>query len=96
MYCPKCGQPLVLKHVESGRDELYCVQGDMGLSLDMQRTFEERYRANPMPQSPNPPFSCLTSLASSAWFCRFRFDRLAEEAFFASPSLAQHSHPVPA
>ena len=36
------------------------------------------------------------SKASSAWLCRFRFNRLAEEAFFASPSLVQHSHLVPA
>jgi hypothetical protein len=34
--------------------------------------------------------------ASSAWFCRFRFNSFAEEAFVASPSLVQHSHLVPA
>jgi hypothetical protein len=34
--------------------------------------------------------------ASSTWFCRFRFNSLAEEAFFASPSLVQQSHLVPA
>jgi len=36
------------------------------------------------------------SKASSAWFCRFRFNSLAEEAFFTPASLVRHSHLVPA
>lgn len=68
MFCPKCGHLLVLKHVESGRDELYCVPGDMGLSLVMQQKFEERYGPNPTPQSSNPPFHKQFH-GGFHWFC---------------------------
>lgn len=75
MFCPKCGQPLVLKHFENGRDELYCVQGDMGLSFVIQRKFEERYGPNPLPQSSNPPFHKQFH-GGLHWFCPGDGERL--------------------
>ncbi len=68
MFCPKCGHPLLLKHYENGRDELYCVQGEMGLSPVMQQKFEERYGSNPIPQSSNPPFNQQVHVGLQ-WFC---------------------------
>ena len=68
MFCPKCGNPLLLKHSESGREELYCVAGKMGLSPAMQQKFEERYGPNPMPQSSHPPFN-QQSYGGLHWFC---------------------------
>lgn len=68
MFCPKCGDPLILKHHERGRDELYCVKGDMGLSPAMQQKFEERYGPNPLPQSSHPPFSQQFH-GGLHWFC---------------------------
>ena len=66
MFCPKCGNPLILKHYEHGRDELYCVKGDMGLSQVMRQKFEERYEAPS--QSPNPPFHNQFH-GGLHWFC---------------------------
>lgn len=68
MFCPKCGHALVLKQGGSGRNELYCVQGEMGLSLAMQQKFEERYGSNVVPQSPNPPFHPQVH-GGLRWFC---------------------------
>jgi DNA-directed RNA polymerase subunit M/transcription elongation factor TFIIS len=68
MFCPKCGNPLVLKRLGSGRDELYCIQGDMDLSQMMQQTFEERYGPDAAPQSPNPAFNPQFH-AGLHWFC---------------------------
>ena len=48
MFCPECGNPFILKHNEHGRDELYCVKGEMGLSQVMWQTFEERYGQHPI------------------------------------------------
>ena len=75
MFCPKCGQPFVLKHFDRGRVELYCVQGDMGLSLAMQQKFEERYGPNPIPQSSNPPFHQQFHRGLH-WFCPGDGERL--------------------
>ena len=68
MFCPKCGNLLLLKHSENGRDELYCIQGEMGLSSAMQQKFEERYGSSPLPQSSNPPFSQQFH-GGLHWFC---------------------------
>jgi len=68
MFCPKCGNPLLLKHHERGRDELSCVKGEMGLSPIMQQKFEERYGHNPMPQSSNPPLNNPFH-GGFQWFC---------------------------
>ena len=68
MFCPKCGQTLLLKFSKSGRNELYCVQGEMALSQALRQTFEERYGSSPLPQSSHPPFHSLFH-SSLHWFC---------------------------
>jgi ribosomal protein S27AE len=68
MFCPKCGNPLLLKHSANGRDELYCGKGDMGLSQVMRQKFEERYGHPGVPQSPNPPFDKQFH-GGFHWFC---------------------------
>lgn len=75
MFCPKCGRALVLKQVGSGRKELYCVQGEMGLSLAMQQTLEVLYGPNAVPQSPNPPFHPQVHRGLH-WFCPGDGERL--------------------
>lgn len=68
MFCPKCGDPLLLKHYENGKVGLYCLKGEMSLSPAMQQRFEERYGPNPLPQSPNPPFNQHIR-GGIHWFC---------------------------
>ncbi len=75
MFCPKCGRALVLKHFGSGKGELYCVQGEMGLSLSMQQKFEERYEPHAAPQPPNPPFHAQPH-GGLQWFCPGDGERL--------------------
>jgi DNA-directed RNA polymerase subunit M/transcription elongation factor TFIIS len=68
MFCPKCGNRLLLKHSERGREELYCAAGEMGLSPVMQQKFEERYGPNSLPQSSHPPFHQQFH-GGLQWFC---------------------------
>lgn len=68
MFCPKCGYALVLKHLESGRDELYCARGDMSLSLAMWQKFEERYGPRAAQQPTNPPVDQHFH-GGLRWFC---------------------------
>ncbi len=75
MFCPKCGNPLLLKHNANGREELYCVQGNMGLSQVVQQKFEERYRQNAAPPFPNPPFNQQFHRGFH-WFCPGDGERL--------------------
>lgn len=75
MFCPKCGRALILKPFGIGRDELYCAQGEMGLSLAVQQKFEERYGPHAAPPSPNPPFHVQLH-GGLQWFCPGDGERL--------------------
>lgn len=45
-----------LESIESGRDELYCVAGNMILLSVIQQEFAQRYGPHTQPQSSDPPF----------------------------------------
>lgn len=79
MFCPKCGNLLVLKHfVEYKSDELYCEKGDMLLSKWMQQKLEQRYGPHATPQSPNPPFDKQFH-GGLHWFCPGDGEKLNEQ-----------------
>jgi ssDNA-binding Zn-finger/Zn-ribbon topoisomerase 1 len=87
MFCPKCGNPLVLKHYANEREELFCVKGEMGLSQVMRQTFEERYQQHASSQSPNPPFHPQFH-SGFHWFCPGDGEQL--NAHLECPACGKH------
>lgn len=67
MFCPKCGSPLVLEQFSGGREELYCLKGDMGLSQVVRQKLEERY-CNPKGKPPLLPVNRRIRWGGR-WFC---------------------------
>lgn len=91
MFCPKCGDILVLKHHAQGFDEFYCVKGDMGLSKELQSKFEERYRSDVLPQSSRPAFNPQFH-RGLRWFCPGDGERLNAE--LECPKCGKHLRDV--
>jgi hypothetical protein len=67
MFCPHCGDPLVLKSAIGGREDPYCVRGDMYLSQVVRRKLEERF-CNPEGTEPVLPVS-RRFRPGGHWFC---------------------------
>ncbi|HLZ63155.1 MAG TPA: hypothetical protein VKR06_39995 [Ktedonosporobacter sp.] len=80
-------ETFLVKHDENGREELYCVKGDMGLSQVVRHKFEERYGAHPAPQSPNSPFHYQFD-GGLRWFCPGDGQQL--DARLACPKCGKH------